>query len=162
MSLSTRNALNAYSQAGLDAKVAAASPQGLITMLFDGAIAAVSRARYFMERVGDPAQSTPEDISEKGMALSKAIAIIDDGLKASLNLDAGGELAENLYSLYEYLSYRLVNANLKNDTAALEEVVARLSEIRDAWVNMDTRPANSTIAAERTVSPAGVVTYGRV
>ena len=59
--------------------------------------------------------------------------IIDEGLKASLDKSAGGELAQNLSSLYDYMSQRLLIANLKNDVAALDEVSNLLTELKGAW-----------------------------
>ncbi len=163
MSLSSRNALNAYSQAGLDAKVAAATPHELITMLFNGAISAVTKTRYLMEQINSGNKEV-QLIADKGMAISKAIAIVEDGLKASLNLEEGGDLAANLYALYEYLGRRLIEANLHNDVSILEEVNSRLIEIKEAWEGMELRQDNSSSASigAPTVHASGVVTYGRV
>lgn len=166
MSFAKNNALSAYSQVSLDAKIAAASPQGLITMLFDGAIAAVAQARFHMERVKDD-QVTGADrvasIAEKGKTISKAVAIIEDGLMASLNMEVGGELAGNLYWLYEYMSQRLILANLNNDLEYLDEVSARLKELREAWHTMEmTQLERPHTQDGPSVSPSGVVTYGRV
>lgn len=157
MSRVAHGALNAYSQASLDAKVAAASPHGLITMLFDGALAAISKAKF---NIG---AGTVEGVAEKGKAISHAISIIDEGLKAGLNLEVGGELAENLYALYEYMSHRLIQANLNNDVAALEEVSLRLKELRDAWDSIGVEPeVRGMVRDERTMNASGTVTYGRV
>lgn len=153
---SAKSALEAYSQVGLNAKVAAASPHGLIIMLFDGAIAAITKAKYHMEK------STVDDIAEKGAAISKAIAIIDDGLKASLNMEVGGELAQNLDSLYEYMSFRLVHANLKNDKEILDEISQRLLELREAWDSIGVRQDSPTGVGARSVNSQGIVTYGKV
>jgi flagellar secretion chaperone FliS len=165
MSFVKNNALSAYSQVSLDAKVASASPQTLITMLFDGAIAAIVKAKFHMERV-NAGQVTGSDrvesIAEKGKAISKAIAIVEDGLMASLNMEVGGELAGNLYWLYEYLSQRLVLANLHNDVEYLDEVSLRLTELREAWNGMETVQPNNALSGRPTVDPSGVVTYGRV
>jgi flagellar protein FliS len=165
MSYLKNNALSAYSQAGLDAKVASASPQTLITMLFDGAIAAIAKAKPHMERVNSEqvtGADKVESIAEKGKALSKAIAIIEDGLMTSLNLEVGGELAGNLYWLYEYMSQRLVLANLHNDVAYLDEVSLHLTGLREAWNGMETAQPSNASSGRPTVNPSGVVTYGRV
>lgn len=153
---SAKSALEAYSQVGLNAKVAAASPHGLIVMLFDGAIAAIAKAKFHMEK------GTVEDIAEKGAAISKAIAIIDDGLKASLNMEVGGELAQNLDSLYEYMSFRLVHANLKNDKEILDEISQRLSELREAWDSIGVRQESPSGVGARSINSQGIVTYGKV
>ena len=76
-------------------------------------------------------------VAEKGAAISKAIDIVTNGLKASLNTEQGGELAERLAALYEYISLRLLWANLKNDVAALDEAAQLLGELQSAWGQID-------------------------
>ena len=123
----------------MDAGVASASPHRLIVMLFDGALAAIAKAKKHM------AATDIADIAAKGKATSHAIALIEDGLMASLNVKDGGELAENLYALYEYMAHRLLHANLNNDMDAYEEVAARLSELREAWSSIEFKPQPSSI-----------------
>jgi flagellar protein FliS len=65
--------------------------------------------------------------------LSKAVAILEEGLRSSLDKEVGGELAENLDALYEYCSNTLIEANLSNQPDKLDEVVKLLAPIRDAW-----------------------------
>ena len=150
MSFVKNNALSAY------------SPNMLILMLYDGALAAISKAKFQMEIVNST-KGNVESISEKGKAISHAIAIIEDGLMTSLNMEVGGELAGNLYWLYEYLAKRLVLANVNNDIGYLEEVSSRLSELRDAWSSIETRQTDDKDQfGNRVVSASGVVTYGKV
>lgn len=119
-----RSGSQAYAQVGLESGVMSASPHQLIAMLFDGAQSALVRARILMNQ---------GDIPAKGAALSKAINIINNGLSAGLNMEKGGELAENLSALYDYMSRRLLHANLHNDEQAITEVLALLENIADAW-----------------------------
>ena len=70
-------------------------------------------------------------------ALSKAINIITNGLRAGLNHEAGGEIAANLDDLYDYMTRRLLQANLHNDIDAIEEVERLLTNIADAWKRSD-------------------------
>lgn len=119
-----RNPAESYAKVGIDAAVASADPHRLVMMLFDGAIAAVSLAKTQMQA---------DNIAQKGAAISKAINLINDGLKASLDIEAGGELAERLAALYDYMTQRLLFANLKNNVAALDEVSELLSSLREAW-----------------------------
>ena len=79
--------------------------------------------------------------AEKGQSISKAIDIITNGLRASLDPEAGGELPERLGALYDYMCLRLLHANLKNDAAALAEVAALLGEIKGAWEEIANDPA---------------------
>ncbi|WP_392431139.1 flagellar export chaperone FliS [Yersinia sp. HM-2024] len=119
-----RSGSQAYAQVGLESGVMSASPHQLIVMLFDGAQSALVRARILMNQ---------GDIPAKGAALSKAINIIDNGLSAGLDMEKGGELAQNLSALYDYMSRRLLHANLHNDEQAITEVLALLDNIADAW-----------------------------
>lgn len=122
----------AYARIGIETGVPAADPHRLITMLFDGALVAVASARLHMER---------EEVAEKGQDISKAIDIVANGLKASLDMEGGGELAGRLAALYDYLCMRLLYANLKNDPAALGEVSGLLAELKGAWEEIAADPA---------------------
>jgi flagellar protein FliS len=82
-----------------------------------------------------------KEIAEKGQSISKAIDIITNGLEASLDMQVEGELAERLSALYEYMCARLLHAGIKNDRAALDEVVGLLTEIRSAWEEIADDPA---------------------
>lgn len=132
MFAATKNFAQNYATVGVETGVASANPHKLILMLFDGAIMALSSASTHM------AQS---NIPEKGSAISKAIDIITNGLRASLDLQVGGELAERLYALYDYMNARLLHANINNDAAAIEEVSRLLTELRAAWEEIAQDPA---------------------
>lgn len=112
-----------YSKVGLETDVQGASPHRLVSMLFDGVFEAMSQARGAIQ-----ARNT----ELKNRSLSRAVRILDEGLKASLNLEAGS-LASDLGDLYAYLCMRLTQANLHADTAAIEECQRILTPIRDAW-----------------------------
>lgn len=116
--------VQAYQQVGLESAVMSASPHQLVVMLFDGALSALVRARLFLEQ---------GQIPQKGEALSKAINIIDNGLKAGLNMEIGEDLPANLANLYDYMVRRLLHANLRNDADAISEVEILLGNIADAW-----------------------------
>ncbi len=132
MFVAKRSAAQAYAQIGVETGVAAASPHKLIVMLFDGAMLAISNAGLHMQR---------KEIADKGRAISNAIDIISCGLKASLDKKSGGELAQNLDSLYDYMCTRLIHANRHNDKQALDEVTRLLGEIKSAWEQIAEDPA---------------------
>ena len=129
---SRQTGVHAYAKVGMETGVVAASPHKLIVMLFDGALVALNAALNGM-RSGN--------IAEKGKSISKAIMIIDSGLRAALDKKAGGEIAEGLDALYEYMSGRLLTANINNDPAIVEEVQRLLIELRDAWNAIADTPA---------------------
>jgi flagellar protein FliS len=118
----------AYGKAGVEMSVEIADPHKLVLMLFEGAILAVASASLHMRR-----HDGSGDVARKGEAISKAINIISNGLKASLDEDAGGELAGKLGALYDYMCTRLLHANLHNQPAALDEVSHLLAELKGAW-----------------------------
>lgn len=120
----SKSGVQAYQKVGLESAVLSASPHQLVVMLFDGVNSALVRARLFLEQ---------GDISAKGMSLSKAINIIENGLKAGLNMDVGGDLPHNLSALYDYMVRRLLHANLRNDVEAIIEVETLLMNISEAW-----------------------------
>lgn len=132
------NPISAYSKVGIGTSVASANPHQLIVLLFEGARQAVVVARASLES---------GDVAKKGSAITKAIDIILNGLRASLNLEEGGNLAQNLYALYDYMARRLLHANLHNDKAALNEVLDLLSEIHGAWVAIGNQSQESEQAS---------------
>ncbi len=115
---------NLYSRVGLETEVHDASPHRLIAMLFDGLFSALAQAQGAIE-------SGQREL--KARALSRAVRIIDEGLKAGLNLAEGGPLALQLNELYAYATLRLTQANLRDDLEAILEVRTLLQPVRDAW-----------------------------
>lgn len=120
----TKSGIQAYAQVGVESSVLSASPHQLVVLLFDGALSAMKKAIILIEQ---------GDIPGKGQAISKAINIISNGLQSGLNHEIGGDLAANLDSLYDYMTRRLLQANLHNDINAINEVVELLNNIADAW-----------------------------
>jgi flagellar secretion chaperone FliS len=115
---------HAYHQVGVQTAVAQASPHHLVALLFDGCLEAVAQARGAL---------AGGQIEAKGKAIGRAVRIVDEGLRAALDLRDGGPLAADLHALYGYLTMRLTQANLRNDTAALDECERLLRPLRDAW-----------------------------
>lgn len=119
----------AYRQVSVETSVGSASPHRLVDMLFDGYMEALAQAKGAMQL---------KQIEVKGRAIGRAARIIDEGLKAGLNLTDGGRLAADLRDLYEYVSMRLVLANVRNDLSILDECVRLIEPLRQAW--KDIRP----------------------
>ncbi len=119
-----QHSAQAYANIGLETEVFSASPQHLITLLFNGAHAAILKAKLHMES---------NNIEGRGMAISKAIDIVDSGLKASIDLKSGGELATNLVATYELIIRNLLLANLNADAEKLALAERLLVDISSAW-----------------------------
>ncbi|MDX9952067.1 MAG: flagellar export chaperone FliS [Methylophilaceae bacterium] len=129
---------DAYAKIGVETGVMAASPHKLILMLIDGALLAIAMASQAIRE---------KKIAQKGEEISRAIEIIANGLKASLDKQAGGELAERMDALYDYMCQRLLQANLHSNPAILNEVAGLLKELKGGWEEIAKDPAvvsNST------------------
>ena len=118
-----RNALQQYNQVRAHVQTEGASPHRLIQILMDGAIEKINVAKGLIER---------RDIPEKVRNINWALSMID-GLRQSLDVEKGGEIANNLESLYDYMQRRLIVANAENDPSILDEVVGLMLEIKSAW-----------------------------
>lgn len=113
-----------YSRVGVETSVVDASPHKLVALLFDGFFESIARAK---------AALAAGQVETKGQEIGRAVRIVEEGLKASLDLKAGGGLATDLGELYVYVTLRLTQANLRNDAAALDECQALMQPLRDAW-----------------------------
>ncbi len=116
-------AMRQYQSVNTQAQAVDASPHRLIQMLMEGGLTRLAQARGAMER---------EQYALKGELIGKAIGIIG-GLRAGLDLQQGGELAENLDNLYDYMVRRLSEANLKNSSEPLDEVAELLRNVKTGW-----------------------------
>lgn len=116
--------LAAYQSVSVHGGVANADPHTMVLMLMDAALERMSIARGCIER---------RETSRQAALLHNCVQIIAE-LRGSLNLNEGGELAQNLSDLYEYMTRRLMLANSTADLGCLVEVSRLLDEIRSAWV----------------------------
>ncbi len=120
------NNVSHYNQVNRVSGITDADPHRLVLMLLEGALGKIATVKGLMIR---------KDIARKGEVIGQAIAIID-GLKSSLNKEAGGEIAANLDNLYEYIEHRLTQANINNDVDVIDEVAELLREIKTAWLSI--------------------------
>ena len=121
--MNAMTAMRQYQSVNTQARAIEADPHRLIQMLIEGGLTRLAQARGAMER-GQTAL--------KGELIGKAIGIVG-GLRQGLDIEKGGELAANLDSLYEYMTTRLMEANLKNDVAIIEEIAQLLREVKSGW-----------------------------
>lgn len=112
-----------YQKEALKTRVAGADRYEIIQMLMAGAIEKMVLAKVAIEK---------KHLEAKSEHISKASAIIN-ALRDCLDFDAGGDVSNNLYSLYSYMVDRLLDASIKNDPAIITEVSTLLKEIKSAW-----------------------------
>ncbi|HSC80657.1 MAG TPA: flagellar export chaperone FliS [Chitinolyticbacter sp.] len=156
MSVGAKKALAAYGKQNLQAQIESASPGRLIVMLYEGAIKSAQLGKLHMQN---------GEIAAKGEAISKAIAIIDEGLRMALDHEQGGELSANLDALYFYMIQQLFEANLHNRPELIDQVVSLLGDLRDAWESI-TQPAPLPPAIEQEAGAQqddnrGTLSYGK-
>jgi flagellar protein FliS len=116
-------AMNQYKQVHVHSSVMDATPHRLVQMLMEGVLERIAQAKGNIVR---------KEIAQKGENISKAITIVG-GLQGSLNTEVGGELSENLSNLYDYMSRRLVMANIQSDEVILDEVADLMREVKAGW-----------------------------
>ena len=119
-------AMNQYKQVDIRASVENADPHTLIQMLINGAIERLNIAKMHMQQ---------NNIALKGENISSAISIID-GLRSSLDMKKGGEIAQNLEALYDYMQRQLLASNMGDKVENIDEVLALLNEIRAGWASI--------------------------
>ena len=117
------NQLKQYQAVNRETGIVDADPHKLIQMLIDGALERLIIAKGHIERM---------KIEEKNHFINKAVEIIG-GLRSFLDKEQGGEVAENLFSLYEYMEFRLFEANVTNNPELVDEVVNLLREVKAGW-----------------------------
>lgn len=115
---------NAYRNVGLETSVAGANPHQLVSLLFDALQQSLLSAKGAI---------LSGDIPAKGRAISRAVRILEEGLKAGLDADRGGNLAANLRSLYDFCIFSLSEANMRNDVAKVDEVIRVIHPVSDGW-----------------------------
>jgi flagellar protein FliS len=117
-------AANAYKNTGAFTRVEGASPGHLLVMLFENLHAQLLRARKALSE---------NNIADKGLAIGKAVRILDEGLKAGLNQNSNDAFTQSLGDLYGYCAKRLTQANFYNDPLPIEEVILLMEPVADAW-----------------------------
>ncbi len=122
---------NAYGAAAADDRLQ------LILHMMDGALSRIATARGHMAR---------NEAAQKGEELGRAIGLID-GLRTSLDKDQGGDIAQNLEALYDYMMNRLVEANLNDNSEILDEVEDLLHEIKSGWQELMKSPEAQQLKA---------------
>ena len=115
---------NTYKTIGLETSILGASPHQLVSLLFDALQLSLATAKGAI---------LSGDITTKGRAIGKAVRILEEGLKAGLDANRGGEIAVNLRTVYDICILRLTEANFRNDVAIMDEVIRLISPVSDGW-----------------------------
>jgi flagellar protein FliS len=122
------NVRNAYQTGGLEAEILGSSPHRLIMLLFQGAFAYIDQAKAHM---------ATGNVQAKAEAITKAVDVIARGLRSSLNIKDGGELAQALDDLYEYIGLQLIKGHMQNKPELLDEAASLLRQLSDAWAQIE-------------------------
>lgn len=150
MTFPNNRAANAYRNVGLQTRAPQHDQYELVVMMFESVLESLARARGALEA---------GDTVAKVQHIGKAIRVVQEGLRTSLDLDHGGELAANLANLYDYSVMRLTQANAANDVQALAEVAQLIKPLAEAWRQMrsgatpDPQAADATPAAPVATTP---------
>lgn len=131
-----RSGIAQYGKVAAESEVAYASPHRLVQMLMEGALDKIATAKGCIER---------GDLEGKSHQLTWAMSIVN-GLRTSLDMEAGGPIAANLDDLYTYMTRRMIDASVENDAQILAEVIDLMLEVKGAWDAMpeDVRNAGGT------------------
>lgn len=121
---SRRASATVYRDVGASTALDGASPHKLVSLLYEALTSQIAGARGALAR---------RDVAEKGRAISHAVRILEEGLRAPLDLPRGGALASNLHDLYAYMVQQLTRANLNNDDALLTECMGLVETLREGW-----------------------------
>lgn len=129
MNRSFRHGMSAYRNVDINTRNTSKDQHELVMMMFEGVIESAHRAQGAILN---------QDSATKVAEISRAVRILQEGLRTSLDLENGGELAQNLANLYDYCATRLAQANARNDAEALAEVSRLMKQVADAWKQMRT------------------------
>ena len=127
--MTTKKILNAYQNAYRDAVVESEDPQALIMVLLDELLRAMRSYANLVDK-------DKSNEARKNNHFTRSLTMLY-GLQSCLNFDEGGEIAENLFRLYEYARVQLLNTSQTGQSDGTQVAISALSEIREAWSIMD-------------------------
>lgn len=133
----SQSGASAYAKVGVTTAAMGASPHKVIALLYEAARRSIAQARMHLQM---------GNVAGRGEAISKAMRIIEGGLQAALNMEAGGEIAQRLNALYNYITRRLLEANIQKSEAMLIEVDGLLATLEKAWLSIAAEAERMTSA----------------
>ncbi|CAM4227715.1 flagellar export chaperone FliS [Vibrio astriarenae] len=131
-----RGSLQAYKKVSVDSQLSAASPHKIVQMLMAGAVERLIQGKAAMLQ---------GNVSVKGERFGKALDIIIS-LRSCLSMNDGGDIAQNLDQLYDFMINQISSANISNDPQPIDDVVEILREIKSAWDQIPAEYHNLTAA----------------
>ncbi|MCC2615100.1 flagellar export chaperone FliS [Aestuariibacter halophilus] len=138
--------INAYKKGNLKQDIASADPHKITLMLMQGALDRMAYAKGCIER---------KDYEGKAEHLSRVSAILIN-LRDTLDMETGGEVSENLWSLYDYMVQRITDANIQNDLNIMDEVINLMLPIKTAWAQIPEDAKQQAYEAQRQKRQAAV------
>lgn len=133
--------IKAYKSVGVKNDLAVADPHRVIQLLMQGSLENMALAKGAIER---------KDFVVKSKSVSKAMTIIA-ALQNSLDMDVGGEVSENLWSLYDFMVNHLMQASRESSIAKIDDVMEIMLKIKSAWdqISMADREKGFAMLAEK-------------
>ncbi len=146
-SASSPRAASAYQRINVETSMHTIDQHQLVSLLFAGVLNSIATARGAMAR---------GDVAGKCNGISKAVRILEEGLRTALDREAGGTLASNLDALYDYALRQLILANARNDDAMLAEVARLIEPLAQSWNEIKKAGATNAKAANDAAHPVAV------
>jgi flagellar protein FliS len=133
--------IKAYKSVGIKDDLAVADPHRVIQLLMQGALENMAKAKGAMDR---------KDFAEKSRTVSKAMSIIS-ALQHTLDMDVGGEVSQNLWSLYDFMVNHLMQASRESNTVKIDDVIEIMIKIKSGWdaIPLEDRQKGFQLLAER-------------
>ncbi|WP_127021450.1 flagellar export chaperone FliS [Rheinheimera mangrovi] len=133
--------IKAYKSVGIKDDLAVADPHRVIQLLMQGALENMAKAKGAMDR---------KDFAEKSRTVSKAMSIIS-ALQHTLDMDVGGEVSQNLWSLYDFMVNHLMQASRESSTVKIDDVIEIMIKIKSGWdaIPLEDRQKGFQLLAER-------------
>lgn len=134
--MKANQAISIYQSVSKESEIQETDPYNIICILMKNALESLTAAKIAINH---------NQIEQKGKNISLAISLID-GLKASLDMKQGSEISENLSALYDYMMFKLLEANLNNDIKVIDEIQGLLLEIYQAWEKINPQKSKTDVA----------------
>lgn len=138
--------IHAYKKGNLKQELSSADPHKITLMLMQGALERMAYAKGSIER---------NEYENKSEHISRAVAIVMN-LRDTLDMNAGSDISNNLFALYDYMIQRLTDANIQNSLSILDEVINLMLPIKNAWAQIPENAKQEAYELQRQKRQAAV------